>query len=144
VELEIWLDIVCDPSKPNIGFGYIRGQNPVRAVLALNRSHYLVERSLSESDTKTTTWLVALLLVESLTFNLRNPFAKSLLKRWKALLPEGKDKYRYLYLGNQLAEKSKLLAGIPGLPIFGADPASTPPHMLGSLVVAYLQPAKLS
>jgi hypothetical protein len=39
---------------------------------------------------QTTRWLVPLLLVESLRFNLRKPLAKPLLKRWKALFSEGR------------------------------------------------------
>jgi hypothetical protein len=59
------------------------------------------------------------------------------------LLPEGKDKYRYLYLGNQLAEKSELLAGVRDLPIFGANPASTAlRHKVTSMVVEGLPPLK--
>jgi hypothetical protein len=135
-QVEIWLEIADKTGRTSIGWNYLARRNDdARAmVIVLNKEHWLVKRSLEQSDARTTTLLASLALAETLQIRKRQAFVEATLSevRRTVLTKEEQAVWGGIFLGSYLAEHA-LMQGIATLPIYGEQVSPAPRHWIATI-----------
>ena len=141
-QVEIWLEVADKTGRASLGWGYLaRRDDDTRAIIVVvNKEHWLVKRSLEQSDYKTTTLLASLALAETLQIRKRQAFVAATLEELRKLVLTKEEQAIWggIFLGSYLAEHA-LMQGIATLPIYGEQMSPAPRHLVATVA---LQPPK--
>ena len=135
-QVEIWLEVADKTGRASLGWGYLaRRDDDTRAIIVVvNKEHWLVKRSLEQSDARTITLLASVALAETLQIRKRKAFVEATLEELRkvVLTKEQQTVWGAIFLGSILAEHP-LMKAIPALPIYGEQVSPEPRHWIETI-----------